>query len=229
MSCNLLSGLSTIRATLVDECGEPIPGPENAMVVDCLSSLAMNPNVDVQDDIIYRAANGNLCGVKRGCPSLLGYDIELNVYTWSPELLKILTGNPEVLNGTGDVVGIDDCAISCDAGFGLEFWIELIQPCPATGNKQYLYGVLPWVTNAYLTDLEIGSEAVTFQLSGNTRAGGQWGTGPFNVIDTGIPPVVTPAPMLTPLGATCHRRLQLTTLAPPVAACEPITVPAPAP
>lgn len=227
VTCQLLAGLSTIRVTKVDQCGLPVVGTDSAIVLECLASIAMNPNIDTQDDIIYRAANGNLCGVKRGCPSLLGYDLEINVLTWSPDALTIFNGSPEVLDGAGATVGVDDCAIQCDTGFGLEFWTELIEPCPTPpAKKQYLYGVIPWVNNAYLGDLEIGAEAVTFTINGTSRAGGQWGTGPFNVIDTSLTSTITPAKMLTPLGSTCHRRMQITTLAPPVqdVNCAPIAV-----
>lgn len=229
MTCQLLAGLSTLRFTRLDSCGKPVVGTDNAIVIDCLSSISMEPEIDTQDDIIYRAANGNLCGVKRGCPSLLGYNVSLNVYSYSADVVSILTGNPEVVDGAGATVGFDDCTINCQSGFAVEGWVELIQPCPTTGRKQYLYILLPWVTNGYLDALEIGSEAVTFSFLGNTRAGGQWEEGPFNVIDTGVPPVSTPSPMLTPLGATCHRRTMIVDLAPPAATCLPIAVPAPAP
>jgi hypothetical protein len=125
-------------------------------------------------------------------------------------------------------IGFDSCGINCGPGFALEFWTELVgQNCTDTGLPRYLYTLLPWVTNAYLSDLEIGSEQVTFQLVGSTRAGGQWDVGPYNVILNGAEPPVA-GPMLTPLGATCHRRMFITTVAPPVPdpLCDYSTVPA---
>lgn len=224
MSCDLIANLDVVRVTRVNNCGLPIVG-ENAYASECVASVAMNPNVDEQDDVIYRAANGTLCGVKRGCPSLLGYDLEFNFYQVSPELTRVLTGNPEVLDFAGEPVGNDSCAIDCNGGFALEFWSELIgQTCTVTGQQRYLYVLLPWVTNAYISDLEIGSEQVTFQAVGSTRAGGQWGTGPYNVVATDA--ANTPGRMLTPLGATCHRRMQITTIAPPAVTCDYVTVPA---
>lgn len=202
-----------VRVTRLDNCGAPVTGA-NAFVSECVASIAMNPNLDEQDDVIYRAANGSLCGVKRGCPSLLGYDIELNFYQVSPELTDVLTNQPIVLDGNGDPVGNDSCNINCQGGFALEFWTELIdQNCTATGVQKYLYTLIPWVTNAYITDLEIGSEQVTFQLLGSSRAGGRWGVGPYNVVLSALD---APSPMLTPLGATCHRRMQTTLVPPPV-------------
>lgn len=224
MSCDLISSFDVARVTKLDQCGRPIVGL-NSYVTDCHASLAMNVVIDEQDDVIYRSANGNLCGVKRGCPTLLGYDLEYNFYQVSPELMDVLTGNPVVMDFAGDPVGNDSCNIQCDRGFAIETWSELIAPvCSTTGNQRYLYTLIPWITNAYLNDAEFGSEAVTFQLVGTSRAGGQWGTGPYDVVPTDA--ANTPGRLLTPLGATCHRRMQITTIAPPTPSCEYQTVPA---
>lgn len=224
ISCQLIANLDTFRVTKLDECGRPIVGLTN-YVSECAASIAMNPDIDEQDDIIYRAANGTLCGVKRGCPTLLGFDVEINFFQASPELISVLTGNPDVLGFDGAVVGNDDCSIQCDRGFALEFWAELIAPvCSTEGDQIFLYFLLPWVTNGYINDLEIGSEAITFQLVGQTRAGGQWGTGPFDVVPTDANN--TPGRLLTPLGATCHRRIQTSTVQPPTPSCEYQNTPA---
>lgn len=230
MSCDLIANLDVVRVTKVDECGAPIAG-ENAFIAECNASVAMTASIDTQDDIIYRAANGKLCGVKRGCPSLLGYDLEYNFYSVSPQLLDVLTGQPTVLDSAGEVIGFDSCDIQCDGGFAFEFWAELVgQNCTDTGTARYLYVLMPWVTNSYLGDLTIGSEAVSLQVLGSTRAGGNWGTGPWNV-QAGAGGAA--GPMLTPLGDTCHRRMMITTIAPPTPdpACDytTVVVPPPAP
>lgn len=228
ISCDLIANLDTVRVTRLDVCGTPVPG-ENAFVTECVASIAMNPNIDTPDDILYRAANGTLCGVKRGCPTLLGYDLEFNFFQVSPELTDVLTNQPIVLDSVGAPVGNDSCSIQCNGGFALEFWAELVgQNCTATGLPKFLYVLIPWVTNAYISDLTIGSDQVTFQLLGNSRAGGRWGVGPYNVVRGALD---APSPMLTPLGATCHRRMQITTLAPPVPdpLCDYATVPTPVP
>lgn len=226
-ACPLIANLDVVRVTRLDNCGKPIPG-DHAFVTECTSSVAMNVNVDTPDDIIYRAANGSLCGVKRGCPTLLGYDLEFNFYQVSPQLVDVLTGQPIVVDTAADPVGWDNCSVVCNGGFALEFWSELIgEACTTTGAQKFLYVLLPWVTNAYLSDLEIGSDQVTFQAIGSTRAGGQWGVGPYNVVQGAS----GPSPMLTPLGATCHRRMQITTVAPPtpLADCDYSVVPTPVP
>lgn len=229
MSCPLIANLDVVRATKVDQCGTPITGASSGFVSECLASVAMNPNIDTPDDILYRAANGTLCGIKRGCPTLLGYDIEVDFFQASPQFIDVTTGQPLVLDTGGDPIGWDDCSVNCTTGFALEFWTELVgENCTDTGLPQFLYVLLPWVSNAYISDLTIGSEQVTFQLLGNTRAGGRWGTGPYNV-QAGVGGVA--GPMLTPLGDTCHRRIMITTVAPPVPDpdCDYTPVPVPTP
>lgn len=228
VSCDLIANLDVVRVTKVDQCGAPITGAESGFVSECLASVEMAPNVDTPDDIMYRAANGTLCGIKRGCPTLLGYDTTVNFFQVSPQFMDITTGQPLVVDSAGDPIGWDDCSVNCTTGFALEFWAELVgEACTDTGLPKYLYVLLPWISNAYMQDLTIGSEQVTFALLGNTRAGGRWGTGPYNV-QAGAGG--TAGPMLTPLGDTCHRRVMITTVAPPTpsATCDYTPVPAPA-
>lgn len=224
MSCPLYAGAATIRVTEVDQCGAPVVGPDNAYVTECFASIAYNNNVSEGTDIEYKSPQGVLCGYKRGCPTLLGFDLEMNIHNASPELIGLITGSPAYLGTGGDVIGFDTCSIPCDTGFALELWAEIVGSENCEGAlKQYLYFLTPWVTNGLLGDMELGAEAVTFQLTGATRAGGQWGVGPWDV-QPGVGGVA--GPMLTPLGATCHRRIFTTTVAPPVASCDPIAVPA---
>jgi len=226
MSCDLIANLDVVRATRVDSCGVPVTG-ENAFVSECVASVQMTPALDTPDDVIYRAANGTVCGVKRGCPTLLGYDVNLSFFQVSPEFTDVLTGQPVVVDAAGEPVGSDSCSVQCQGGFALEFWAELIgQNCTETGLPRYLYVLLPWVANAHLSDLTIGAEQVSFSVIGTTRAGGGWGVGPYDVVMNGTAPGA-PGPMLTPLGDNCHRRMQITTVAPPVPDCDYATVPAP--
>ncbi|MET7720691.1 hypothetical protein [Streptomyces mirabilis] len=224
MSCPLIANADVMRITRVDQCGNPIPGPDNGYVFDCFSSLAMNNNSDDGDDIEYKAANGRVCGFKKGCPTFRGFDLELNVYSVSPELIEILTGNPVVLGFDGKPIGFDTCSVKCDTGFAVELWADVLgDACVAGATGQWIYFLLPWVSNGLLGDLEIGSEAVTLQITGSTKTGGNWGVGPYDVQPADA--ANTPGPLLTPLGANCHRRTFITTVAPPVPSCDYVPVP----
>lgn len=228
MSCPLIANLDTIRVTRVDACGVPVTGATNAYVTDCLASVAMANNVDEGDDVVFKAANGKLCGYRKACPSLLNLDLTLTVFQASPELLELLTGSPVFEDFGGDPAGFDTCAISCGSGFALEGWAEVLDStCATSGTPTWVYFLIPWVTNGLIGDLEIGSEAVNFEITASSRAGGGWDTGPYNVM--GIDAMNTPGPMLTPLGPTCHRRIFITTVAPPAPSCDYVPVPVPTP
>ncbi|MGW3765288.1 hypothetical protein [Streptomyces sp. NPDC005131] len=186
----------------------------------------MNPNTEDGNDVSYKAANGRQCGFNRGCPTFNGYDVEVNFFSVSPEFLEITTGNPVIYDYSGKPVGYDDCSLQCNGGFALEMWAEVLgeDVCAAdgTGDGAWIYFLLPWVTNGILGDLEVGSEAVTLQLTGATRAGGGWDRGPGDVIATDA--AGTPGQLLTPRGSTCHRRTLVTTVAPPEPVCDYVPV-----
>lgn len=225
MSAEFLGGITTIRVTKVDACGKPVTGAGNAVVCACVATLAMNPDLDTADDLVYRDSTGKLCAVKKGCVSLLGYDVELTVLSYSPELLTLVTGNPAVLDAAGATVGVDDCSVSCTTGFAVEAWSELIgDACAANGRQKYLYTLMPFIRNGILNDITLGDGAISFQLNGHTVAGGQWGTGPFSDVQRTV--ADAPGKMLTPLGSTCHRRSLITDVPPPTAVdCGPVAVP----
>lgn len=213
----MIANAATVRVTRVDGCGRPVCGPDNAFVTDCFASLNQEANINEGEAVEFRAANGRLCGYKPACPTLLGYNITWNFFGASPELIEIMTGSPIYFGFDGRPIGFDTCNIPCRAGFALEMWTEVVgeDVCPeeATGEGAWVYWLWPWVTNGMLGDLEMGAEAVTLSLTGATRTGGRWGVGPYDVVEQDA--AGTPGPMLTPLGPDCHRRVFVTTVAPP--------------
>lgn len=227
MSCPLIANADVIRVTRVDACGRPVCGAGNSFVFDCFATLAMNVNTEDGTDVSYKAANGKNCGFKKGCSTFNGYDVELHFFSISPEFIELTTGQPVYAGFDGVPIGFDDCSIKCDTGFAIEMWAEVLgeDVCPedVLTEGAWVYFLLPWVTNGQLGDLEVGSEAVDLVLNGATRANGKWGIGPYNVQAQDI--AQTPGPMLTPLGAECHRRTFLTTIQPPTVSCDYQAVP----
>lgn len=213
----MIANASTVRITRVDGCGRPVCGPEGAFVTDCFASVSMAANVEEGTDVEFRAANGRVCGFRPGCPSFRGFNLTYNFFGASPEMLEILTGSPVVYGWDGQPIGFDSCSIPCRSGFALELWTEVLgeDVCPdeATGDGAWVYFLLPWVINGMVGDTELGSEAVTLSLTGATKSGGRWGVGPYDVVAQDA--AGTPGPLLTPLDGECHRRMIVTTVAPP--------------
>lgn len=217
MSGPLISNAATVRITRVDACGRPVCGPENSYVTDCFASVEHAANVDDGTDVKFVAANGRTCGSKKGCPTFNYFDLTYTFFQASPEMIEIMTGSPVVFGFDGKPIGFDSCSIPCRAGFALEVWADVLgeDVCPeeATGDGAWIYVLVPWVTNGQLGDLTLGSDAVNLSLTGASRAGGRWGTGPYDVLAQDA--AGTPGLMLTPLSQDCHRRILVTTVAPP--------------
>jgi hypothetical protein len=226
MSCVYLDGISTIRVTRLDSCGLPLAGPDNGFVFDCIASLTMASEVDEGTDRIYKSGTGRICATKKACPQLQWYTVTLSIGAISPEFIDLVTGQPRVLGFDGEPIGWDDCQYDCPGpGFGLEWWAPTIGGVCDDNQPSFLYGLLPWVTNGTIGDIELQDDVTEVEYTGTTQAGGQWGTGPYNVIETDA--AGTPGRLLTPLGSTCHRRVFTTRVAPPTASatCDYIVVP----
>lgn len=223
-SCPKLAEGDVVRITRVDDCGAPVEGADNAFVDDCWASVLMAPNVEAGTDIDFRSMSGRSCGFKRGCPSFRGFDLTGEFFSASPEMIEILTGNPVYVGFDDAPIGWDDCSVACSGGFALEIWQNIVgEECPEGGESLTFYWLLPWVSNGVLGDVTVNQEGVTFSLTGNTRASGRWQLGPWDVQAANAEGEA--GPLLTPVGPTCHRRGFLTSIAPPTAACEYVTVP----
>lgn len=225
MTCSFIANAEVARITRVDSCGRPVCGADNGFVFECLTSLAMSPQYEDGTDVLYKAANGKRCAYKKGCPTLTGIEATINFQFISPEFIEIATGQPVVVGFDGEPIGYDDCDVKCDTGLAIELWSEILEDCDpaATNQGSWIYALLPWVTQATLGDIEIGSEAVELTLTGTTRSGGGWGVGPYLVQEQDA--LGTPGTLLTPLGSTCHRRIFRTEVPPPTASCDytPVT------
>jgi hypothetical protein len=85
---------------------------------------------------------------------------------------------------------------------------------------EYGYSLFPWVIEGTVGDLTFENGAANFVVNARTRAGSNWGTGPYNVdLSDATANLNTPIPLLTPILSNQHNRMFLTRLAPPASAC----------
>jgi len=220
-----------MRVTRVDGCCAPAYGPDNMVVTDGFVSIALTANMNDAEEITVVNANGKTCVRDPGCSEFLGYGVEITFCEVSPCLFSIVTGQPVVLNGAGDVIGfrMNSSVSVCDAGFALEVWMGVPGVACSGDVGAFGYLLLPCLQGGVIGDFTIENAAITFTVTGaSTKDGNGWGTGPYDVIgdDTGAA-----GPLPDPLDGDDHLYAVFTTVPPPDATdgCEELVPPVGAP
>jgi len=233
VECVRLARGKRVRLTRLNECGTVVEGPNSTLTAEALVTGTFTPNyADVQEISILNA-NGDECISDRSSPALRWIDITLNVCTWDPTMINLITADPLVLDNaapTPNVVGFGiDTALTGSANFGLEIWSGTTgQSCDPSGNPKFQYWLLPWVKDAQWGEwLPSQNDGITATWTARAIAGGNWGVGPYDDV---LRDAVTPATLtalLTPMGATEVMR-SITTSAPlPTPACGATVLPVP--
>lgn len=212
-----------MRVTKLDACGTPVEGTCSTVVSKGFVTVTNSYVYRDPDEIEVVNANGDLCISERGRSLLKWIESQIVFCEVDPDLINLLTGDPVVLDDTAPTprsVGYRvDSALEGLANFALEVWTDLSgQPCDAAGNVQYGYFLMPFYGNGFFSDdlvFQNGEASVT--VSANTKAGSQWGVGPYNV--RGDATLGTPEPLLTAIGANVHQHFEVVSIAPPTAAC----------
>lgn len=212
-----------LRATKLDQCGNPVSGAGGTLTTAGFISVAFSNEIDEGEEITVKNAAGDLCISEPGCPIIKWVNVEATFCQVDPDLINMMTGWPKVLDSEADVVGFrTQTTIECAAGVALELWSNVNQGACVEGDVQYVYFLAPWVTQFILGDFTIENDAASFVLTGKAVAGSPWDTGPYNVnntpaVDPEDPDV--PAPLISAIGADDLMDIHLTTLAPPTPAC----------
>jgi hypothetical protein len=214
------------RFTRLDPCCTLLaPLAANAIVTtEGFVSVQYSPTYTEPEEISLVNAGGKECVSDPGKPQLRWVDLEITLCQVNPNLFTFLTGNPLVLDHAGVAVGnrLND-GIDLDAGFGMEVWTDIPGQDCAGGAVSYGYFLTPCVGQGQVGEWTI--EALTMTITAaRTRAGSGWGVGPYDVDPSDV--AGTPGPLIEPIGARDHLDMHVTTIAPPVAACDPAAMPA---
>lgn len=216
-----IQGLA-LRVTRLDSCCKPVTGTTcDFATSESFVTLNLTAEIEEPDEFIVKLANGKLCINEVGCATLKRFNVEINVCNADPDLFQIVSGVNTVVDFQGTVVGfeIDQNLGSCNR-FALEFWTKVIgDQCtdPVTGATQYLYWLLPCVSNGRIGDITIENGPLTWTLTGEAIPSSAWGRGPYNVVPTTVGNVA--GRLLSPIGAETALHVQFTTIAPPVEVC----------
>jgi hypothetical protein len=206
-----------MRATRLDGCGAVVLGPDSKVETKGFVSIALTANTNAGTPIQVDNANGERIVDETPVPRFTSYTLEIQFTDVDPALLSLLTGMPVVLNAaeTG-VIGFDvDDEVDVEAtAFALEVWTGIGgAACDEEGDPLYGYTILQFVKGGYVGNVTYENGNITFPVSGaQTKKGGQWGSGPYDVQDdeTGLP-----GPLVDPLPTTNHMRSITTSVPPP--------------
>lgn len=214
----------TVRATLLDVCGNPEFGDCAFAVSDGYIQATLANNVEEPDEFKQKGANGNYIANQRSRPLLNWVDVTIQFQRVDFELFHIITGLTKVLNDaapTPEVIGLGTTEDNfATANFALELWMgNTEQECGEDDLPWYGYDLLPWVVEGAVTERSpITNGLITFTIAGRTRKGTPWGVGPYDVLLTDVG--ATPSPLFSPIPTNAHHWGPIQTqLAPPEDAC----------
>jgi hypothetical protein len=213
-----------MRVQTVNSCGTPSVGSCVSAVSTGFVSVEMQDQVESGTEIVVQNAAGLMCVNEKSPKQLKWIEVTITFCNVDPELFGLITGSTLVLNDAAApaAVGFQTRTTNYAAGsFGLEVWSNIAQSqCTTLGTFSlvpYGYFLLPNVVEGTVGDVKIENGAVSFTVSGRTKQGTNWGTGPKNVLanmSTGAS-----QKLLIALPSDTHRHLQWTYLAPPAASC----------
>jgi hypothetical protein len=213
-----------MRVQTVNSCGTPSVGSCVSAVSTGFVSVEMQDQVESGQEIIVQNAAGVLCVNEKSPKQLKWIDVTIAFCNVDPEMFGLITGSTLVLNDAASpaAVGFQTRTSNYAAGsFALEVWTNISQAqCATVGTFSlvpYGYFLLPNIVEGTVGDVKIENGAVSFTVSGRTKQGTNWGTGPKNVLAN----MTTGAAekLLIALPSDVHRHLQWTYMAPPTASC----------
>jgi len=212
-----------VRVTQLNSCGIPVTGC-STVVSDGIISVALTKEYEARQEFFVKNGNGDFCVRETNPPILKWINLVLTFCNVDPELYNIMSAEPLYLN---DAVAPSSIGFStqegsaANANFALEGWTRISGSGVAcSGGTPFGYMLFPWVVEGTIGDVTFENGAANFTLNARTKAGGGWGTGPYNVSYSDNPVgSLTPRPLFTPITSTQHHRMFITRFAPPNATC----------
>jgi hypothetical protein len=210
------------RMTKLDVCGNPVTGAGNAIVASAFVQVQNSPQYEDGTEFFERTAGGAICVNQKDDPVLKRFQVtidfcEINVtgasYMMSARELAVTN------TGYGFAVGE---GLSSNR-YSLEVWQNVAGAgaCdPTTGVQRYIYHAWPNLGASKLGDYTIENDRSTLQIMSESRAGSTNATTGWlakNGSSTWLPAGFS-------LATTDHWIWNITTTAPPVAACNPGTL-----
>jgi hypothetical protein len=221
-TCYTLWNIPTVRVTALNSCGVPVTGC-STVVTDGIISIEMTMEYEDRQEFFVKNGDGRFCVRRTDKPILKWINIVGTFCNVDPELVNLMTGDPLYMDDAAEPTAIGystDEDTTATANFALEAWSRIASDVPGTGGEEWGYTLLPWVIEGTVGDVTLENGAANFVVNARTNSGTGWGLGPYFVDYSDNPAgSTTPVRLLTPMLTSQHRRMFITRLAPPDAAC----------
>lgn len=206
----------TIRLTKLDGCGNPVAGAANQFISTGFITVKATKNMDSGTEVKLPNANDQVVVYEPGRQTLLDFSLEIDFVLNDSGAIPFLTGDPAVLDNNSAVAGWEEQALQLPSAYwALELWTGVSGQACVGANAEFGYWLYPFVGNAYVDNDDVTNKDSNFSIKAQTFGPNAWGTGPYDVVDTGTDGTVTPGKLLAAVDAATHRHFQLTTIAPP--------------
>lgn len=222
--CHSVVRAPAARVTRLGPCGEISDTGCDFATTESFVEITLTKVFQERQDALQLNANGDICVDKPKYPILRWYEVAIQFCNVDPELFNIVSAEPLVMNDALTPEAIGWCTLpdsAASSNFALEFWTGTEdEGCDEDDQVTYGYGILPRIIQGVIGDVTITNGVINFTVTGITRAGNQWGTGPYNVIinETGANAGL-PGPLLEAINTSSHKCFFWTKLGPPEGQC----------
>ncbi|WP_205528436.1 hypothetical protein [Desertimonas flava] len=175
--------------------------------------IAFEDNIETGTEYSAKAADGTPCVAEKARDTLKWVAATIDFCKVDPELFELMTGVRTLENYAGDTVGFTKGSLP-SVNFALEVWSKVSGDL---SKGEWIYWLLPLLTNGRVSTPTIQDDVATFQFTGNTIVNPNWGIGPYNVVAQDE--LLTAGRLLDPVLADEHVYHRVTEIAPPTITC----------
>lgn len=207
-----------LRIVQLDICGVPITGASGRVIIaNSFTKVSMAPQYEDGTEFFERTADGTVCVNQKDAPILKRMQLDVDMCAVDPDMTPLVLSARE-LTTTAPISGY---GFAIQEGppsshFSMEVWQQIggSGACDPTGLQRYVYNAWPHCYNARIQtyDIENAKSVLSFQCE-TVAAAAQWGDGP------GTGTSWLPVGVNGLSGTLDHWLWNITTIAPPVAAC----------
>jgi hypothetical protein len=172
--------VSAGRVALVDACtGEFSTDPNTQYVFGGITAVTWEPQIEDGETTTVKDMCGNICVRDLQCDQTVGYNVEITLCRPDNELVSLLTGEPAILDGSGNTIGyfqLDDS--NCAPFVSLELF-EKLPESQCSAGVQYRRIIFPKIRITQGTPERQGPiRLLKLQGTAESGSGDGWATGP---------------------------------------------------